>query len=177
MSDQKTYSIPFDDTIDRLIWSMRDGLGEAIAAAREHLLKFPDDSVLSVRVRKVGTSEETVYQNHLNEQLKSALDSLNEALEERMSAAMDNTFIPYPKKSGERESFGKTGSEMRAFRKVHEIVYPHLVLLAQLIGKARELDEDFSAEQEADAPCRQTSVTLEAILAELLRNTRKESTQ
>ncbi|MBP9751916.1 MAG: hypothetical protein KBD19_03585 [Candidatus Moranbacteria bacterium] len=178
MPGQETYSIPFDDTIDRLVWFMRDGLGEAITEAKKHLEEFPEYSILSVRIRKSGSVEEAVCQNHPREQLESALDSLNEALEERMFAAMDNMFIPYPKKSGERESFGRTDPEMRAFGKVRAIVYPHLVLLAKRISQANNIDEKSGTAKEISALCRPTPVvTPETILTELLRDAREENTQ
>lgn len=175
MSGQETHSILFDDAIDQAIRVMRDGLGKAIAEAKKHLEEFSEDSILSVRIRKSGSAEETVCQNHPREQLDSVLDSLNEALEERLFAAMDNIFIPYPKKSGERESFGRADPEMRAVGKVRAVVYPHLVLLAKRIGQAKKIDEESGIPKEISALCRPTPATPEAILAEILKDAREEN--
>lgn len=168
MSDKDT---DFDDSID----SMRDGLGKAIAEARKHLKEFPEDSVLLVRIRETGAPETATRWNHRREKLEFMLDSLNEALEKRLFAAMDNIFIPYPKKSGETESFGKSEPKTRAIEKVREIVYPHLVGLAGLISKAKAYAEESETTEEVEALRLPAPVTPEAILTELLNDARAKN--
>jgi hypothetical protein len=167
MTDRENYFIPYDDTIDQAIWSMRDGLETAIADARNVLKKFPEGSLLSVQIR-MGT-EKVAPWNHTKECLEVTLDTLNEALEDRFFAAMGNTFIPYPRNSGEPESFGTRKPEAYAFGKVRSIVYPHLVLLAKKISEARLASDEAATSEQISAPRKAKQVPPESVVADLLK--------
>lgn len=175
MTNQKTYPIPFDDTIDRLTWFMRDGLKEAIAEAMDALKEFPNESLLSVQIRIGRETEKETRWNHTKERLETILSSLHEALEDRLFAAMDNTFIPYPRNSGESESFEESGSEARAFEKIRKVVYPHLILLAKKISEAEMVNGTEIETKQVGVPCHPTPVTPETTLADLLKDIRAEN--
>lgn len=168
MTDKVPYSIPCDDTVDRAIQLMRDGLTKAITEARDALKEFPDGSILSARSRRQG--EATEQSGHPKGLMESLLDSFPQVLEERLYSAMDGIFDPYPGVPGKTEVFAGQDNDIRALRKIRTTVYPKLLLLAETIGAAQKSAGANVVTEGVTATRRPTPETVEDIIADILKN-------